>query len=150
MNAVGRLLALRQHAASSQVLFRTSFEQLLPTPLASSLTGTVTSAQLLFAHTYVASAQPQPVEDEDSGAPLSGNQRLQSNEPFKPLHFDDPKVAFQSKITRELALAYGVLTACQVRQDMRSSARHHSASALRDKDFEAAQGGKFAQSKVGV
>ena len=35
-------------------------------------------------------------------------------EPFRPLQFDDPQLAFESKSTGELMRAYAVFTACQV------------------------------------
>ena len=35
-------------------------------------------------------------------------------EPFRPLQFDNPQLAFESKSTKELMRAYAVFTACQV------------------------------------
>ena len=35
-------------------------------------------------------------------------------EPFRPLQFDNPQLAFESKSTGELMRAYAVFTACQV------------------------------------
>jgi len=38
-----------------------------------------------------------------------------TQEPFRPLQFDDPQLAFETKSTAELMRAYAVFTACQVR-----------------------------------
>ena len=35
-------------------------------------------------------------------------------EPFRPLQFDNPQLAFEAKSTQELMRAYAVFSACQV------------------------------------
>ncbi len=88
MNAVARVVALRQLTAPSQGFLRA----------------------------YVASAQPQPLEEDDSASQPAPQPASHSNEqPFVPLNFDDPRIAFRTKTTGELLLAHGVFTACQVR-----------------------------------
>lgn len=70
--------------------------------------------------TYAAAAQPQLLETEPDVAPPrqqthSAAQHSGRSAPaFQQLNFDDPRAAFQSKSTGELALAYAVFSACQV------------------------------------
>jgi hypothetical protein len=116
MNAVARLVALRQQAVSSQLILSASLEQLQPTSLSSFLTGIPPAAQRQFAHAYTASAEPQPLEENESALRLPPQPASQPNEqPFVALNFDDPQIAFRTKTTGELLLAHGVFTACQVR-----------------------------------
>lgn len=116
MNAVARLVALRQQAASSQLILSASLEQLQPTSLSSFLTGIPPAAQRQFAHAYTASAEPQPLEENESALRPPPQPASQPNEqPFVALNFDDPQIAFRTKTTGELLLAHGVFTACQVR-----------------------------------
>ncbi len=116
MNAVARLVALRQHAAASQEILTTSYQQLKPTAISSFLVGVPPAIQPLLAHPYVASAQPLPLEEEEvSPQPALRPASQPDKEPFVPLNFDDPQIAFRSKTTGDLLLAYGVFSACQVR-----------------------------------
>ncbi|BDA48708.1 Proline dehydrogenase 1, mitochondrial [Coccomyxa sp. Obi] len=116
MNAVARLVALRQHAASSQAIFRTSYQQLQPTALSSFFAEIPPATQPPLAHPYVASAQPQPLEEEEaSPQPAPRAASRPDKEPFVPLNFNDPQIAFRSKTTGDLLLAYGVFSACQVK-----------------------------------
>lgn len=116
MNAVARLVATRQHTASFQTILSTSYQQLQPTVNSSFFAGVPPIAQPLLAHPYVASAQPLPLEEEEVlPRPALGPASQPGKEPFVPLNFNDPQIAFRSKTTGDLLLAYGVFSACQVR-----------------------------------
>ncbi len=116
MNAVARLLALRQQAPSSQAIISTSYQQLQPTILSSFCAGIPPATQPPLAHSYVASAQPLPLEEEEAfPRPVPRTASQPDKEPFVPLNFNDPQIAFRSKSTGDLLLAYGVFSACQVR-----------------------------------
>ncbi|CAK0740844.1 hypothetical protein CVIRNUC_001281 [Coccomyxa viridis] len=67
-----------------------------------------------WAKGYVASAQPELVE-EDGEEPSPRRVPHGDREPFRPLQFDNPQLAFESKSTGELMRAYAVFTACQMR-----------------------------------
>ena len=49
--------------------------------------------------------------------PAAGRAQRGEQQPFRPLQFDNPQLAFASKSTGELMRAYAVFTACQVQAE---------------------------------
>jgi hypothetical protein len=109
MRTLSRLAALQPH--TGQI-----FLQAASVPVCEPLSTVWRPSWACSAHPYVASAQPETLQESEEAAPrpVPHAAAQPSRQPFVPLNFDDPQAAFRSKTTSELLLAYGVFTTCQV------------------------------------
>lgn len=113
MRALCQLSALRQHVRHS--LLQATDCTSIAAPLTAIWGASFPPPNLpASAHLFAASAQPLPIEDGDVIGPEPHPAPQPNKQPFPPLNFDDPRVAFRAKTSGELALAYGVFSACQV------------------------------------
>ena len=111
MNPASGLAALRQCAAAAASLAHGRSPHAPLQHLHSLLFPALSPPVQPSAQGYAAAAQPLESEPD---LPSTDDRRGPNRLSFTPLRFDDPAMAFKTKTSGELALAYATFTACQV------------------------------------